>query len=557
MKDFKILKFLDKVSPAFKSFGIDYPMMRRILQVKLVMDQRRVPTIMMNSKNSESKSSFRSSMLLYAFLGLFIGVFIFLPLPLFLKMNFIIGMLLFMIMTTMISDFSSVLLDVADKNILLPRPVQAKALNAAKLIHIVIYLFRITISIAGGSLLFGLIRYGFVFFLLFLFEIVLICGLVILVTSLFYFAILTFFSGEKLKDIINYFQIALTIFMTVMYQLIGRIFNVSNQSMIFTPHWWQFLLPSTWFAAPFSLLVEHDFSGYFILMSIVGIVVPVITMTLYSKVVAPRFEKSLQKLNNSGGSNRNTIKKKSLQRAVSNMICFPPLEKVFFRFTVRMLANERKLKLKLYPSFALSAIIPIIFLMSFSSRTQSFSETYAQITHGAYYLFIYSSVAILCPSFLLISASENYKGAWIYKALPVGNPVVVLKGAFKGFLYKYIVPIYLFLSFTVIVIYGLKTVPDLALMFINMLVLMLIIFSSSKKELPFYKDLQYTQQNNNTGVVFLSMGLCCLFAFVHYMLLKYVPFGVAINIAVSLVIAILLWRSAFKISWKDIEEDSY
>ena len=109
MKDFMILKWLDKISFVFTSAGIDYPMMRRILQLKFVMDGRRVPTIMRDSRKKESKNAFRSSLGIYVFLGLFIGSFMFIPFPIYLKMNIIIGMLTFMIMSTMISDFSSVL----------------------------------------------------------------------------------------------------------------------------------------------------------------------------------------------------------------------------------------------------------------------------------------------------------------------------------------------------------------------------------------------------------------------------------------------------------------
>lgn len=556
MKEFTILKILDKITFIFKFAGIDYPLLRKILQLKFVMDERRVPTIMMNGKNDEeSKNPFRSGLLVYALMGIFIGIFILPPFSLFLKMNIIMGMLIFMIMTTMISDFSSVLLDIDDKNILLPRPVDAKTLNAAKLIHIVVYLFSITLAITAGALAIGFFRYGFLFFLVLLFEIILICGFVILFTSLFYYVILTVFSGEKLKDIINYFQIALTISMTVMYQLIGRIFNFSDLNISTTPQWWHLLLPSAWFAAPFSILIEHDYNSHYVVLSLVGIIVPIIAITLYVMVVAPRFERNLQKLNG-GSSKRKTMGKASLRRMVSNIICHNPLEKVFFMFTVQMLENERKLKLRIYPSMALSVAFPFIFMLNLVRDMGSFSDISAQISQGRYYLYLYFSTALLAAVFPLISLSQNYKGAWIYKALPVENPAVVLKGAFKGFLYKYIVPLFLFISILFIGIFGLKIIPDLALIFLNMLILMLSIFHFSKKELPFCKEFQYAQNGSNTVVVFLMFGLSGVAAAIHYFASVLFPLGLALNIGVSLIIVTILFRHSFKISWKDIEEGS-
>lgn len=555
MKEFIILKILDKIKFIFKFAGIDYPLLRKILQMKFVMDERRVPTIMMNGKsNNESKNSFRSGLLIYALMGIFIGLFMLPPFPLFLKMNIIIGMLIFMIMTTMISDFSSVLLDIDDKNILLPRPVDAKTLSAAKLIHIVAYLFSITLAITAGALVMGFFRYGFLFFLVLLFEIILICGFVILFTSLFYYVILTVFSGEKLKDIINYFQIALTITMTIMYQFIGRIFNFTDLHITIIPHWWHVLLPSAWFSAPFSIFIEHDYNSHYVLLSVVGIIVPIIAITLYVMVVAPRFERNLQKLN-SGGSKKKTMEKASLRRTVSNIICHNPIEKAFFRFTLQMLDNERKLKLRIYPNMALAVIFPFIFMLNlFGSGMESFSDTYAEISQGRYYLYLYISVVLLAALFPLISLSQNYKGAWIYKALPVDNPAVVLKGALKGFMYKYIVPIFLFLSLLFIGIFGLKIIPNLALIFLNMLILMLTIFHFSKKELPFYKEFQYAQNGSSTAIILLMFPLCGVAAAIHYMALRFFPLGLALNIGMSLIIVIILWHFSFKISWKDIEE---
>lgn len=181
MKEFFLLKFLDRFRLLFEKSRIDYPVMRRILQIKLTLDDRRVPTIMMSnrSQRAEGTGSFRTGLLLYGIMGVFIAVILFFPFPLFYKMNLVFGMTLFLVMTTMISDFSTVLLDIRDKNIILPRPVTPQTLNAAKLFHILSYLFRITLAIAGPSLAAGTIVYGVGFLVLFLVELLLVCGFVI------------------------------------------------------------------------------------------------------------------------------------------------------------------------------------------------------------------------------------------------------------------------------------------------------------------------------------------------------------------------------------------
>jgi len=66
----------------------------------------------------------------------------------------------------------------------------------------------------------------------------------------------------KLKDMINYIQILISVFMLVGFQFMGRIFNLTYLTVTFQPAWWHFLIPTTWFAAPFSLFIENNSSQY-------------------------------------------------------------------------------------------------------------------------------------------------------------------------------------------------------------------------------------------------------------------------------------------------------
>lgn len=556
MKDFSILRLLDKFAGLFKKLGVDYQTMRKILQVKLIMDERRVPTILSNKNTFEGKNSFKSSLLMYGVIGLFIGMLMLPPFPLFYKMNIVFGMIIFMVMATMISDFSAVLLDVRDKNILLPRPIDSRTISTAKIIHIVIYLFSITMTISGFALIVGLIMYGIMFALIFLIELILICCFVVFFTSILYLAILSFFDGEKLKDIINYFQILLSVFMLVSYQFIGRIFDLSRITITFQPASWHFFLPTTWFAAPFSLFIEHSFTKYFTVLSLLGVVIPALTTLLYIILVIPYFEGKLQKLNSdSAGISQGTGIKEKLHRALAHLICFNKTESAFYRFTQNMLANERKLKLKLYPNLAFAIVMPFIMLSSALRYEKSFAEVINKVSNGPYYLALYMTAAFLAMTTTMLSTSEKFRGAWIYRALPIESPISILKGALKAFIIKFMLPVYCFTGLMFVLLCGLKIMPDIILIFLNMLILALITFKLNRKELPFYKDFQYTPDGSRVGILFLSLLICGAFAVIHF-LIKYLTFGVEINIIGSLILIAVLWNLSFKITWKDVMKDS-
>ncbi|MCS4469623.1 hypothetical protein JTS96_19050 [Clostridium botulinum] len=163
MEDFKILKFVDKFKFIYEKLGVNYASMRTILKLKLLMDNRRVPTIYKDKENDNKKNTFKKSLLLYGLMGVFLAVFIFIPSPMVVKMSINIGAIMFLIMSTMIADFSSVLLDIRDKNILNTKPLDPKTINAAKTTHILIYITSISGAIAGPTLIGGLIKYKFKF----------------------------------------------------------------------------------------------------------------------------------------------------------------------------------------------------------------------------------------------------------------------------------------------------------------------------------------------------------------------------------------------------------
>lgn len=552
MEEFRVLKFLDKIKAIFENLGIDYKTMRRILQIKLTMDQRRVPTIISNYKQGEEKNSFRRALLFYGIMGLFIMVVMLIPIPIFLKLNSVFGIVIFLVMTTMISDFSSVLLDVRDKNILLPRPVDPKTINAAKILHIFIYLFKITFTIAGPSLIAGTIKHGIVFFPVFAIELILISGFVLFITSLLYFLILLFFDGEKLKDLINYVQILLSIIMLVAYQFMGQIFQLFDIQAKFTPKWWVYLIPSTWFAAPFGLIFEKGINNSYIILTVVSVIIPILAFILYFKAVVPHFEQSLQKLNNNYSRRAKSAEKKAIRRRkLAEILCGDKVESAFYSFTENMISNERKFKLKTYPSLALGAFMPFIIIGREILSSKNIHEGFINATSGRLYLSEYLTVMLLAVCIVMIVYTEKYKAAWIYKALPLQSPVAINKGAFKAFFVKIIFPMYLFVSVLFIALFGIKIIPDIIFMFFTLILTTILIYRMAKKGLPFYKDFPTSQNSENVGATFGVMGIIGIIALIHAIVLKGI-LALSIGSFVVLLLIIILWRGTFNIEWKDI-----
>ncbi|WP_242844636.1 hypothetical protein [Clostridium novyi] len=141
-KEFRSLKIIDKFKWVYSKLGVDYNVMRSILKIKLTMDKRNVPTVLNNREDKKDKNNnFRVLIITYLVMGMFLAFFIGINENIMWQMTIYFILFMFIILSTFISDFSNVILDIKDKILIGTKGVDSKTLNAAKITHILIYSF--------------------------------------------------------------------------------------------------------------------------------------------------------------------------------------------------------------------------------------------------------------------------------------------------------------------------------------------------------------------------------------------------------------------------------
>ncbi|MBP2022946.1 hypothetical protein J2Z44_002771 [Clostridium punense] len=548
MKDFKFLKFLDRFKSIFKKLGVDYEVMRKILQIKLLMDGRRVPTVFAANDNKKSEKDnsnrFLKSLWVYILIGLMLIPFILMESSYLYQMSIVFGIIMFLIMSSLISDFSSVLLDVRDKNIIGTKPVDSRTLNFAKTIHVSLYMFYVTIALILPALIASVSKHGILFTLMFIVAVIFLDMFIIVLTSFLYLIILRFFDGEKLKDVINYFQIILSLVIAIGYQMVGRLFQVAEMNVQFTPKWWQYLLPPVWFAAPFEIMKKSEINLVYGILSVMAVVVPITAIAFYVKSMA-MFEENLQKMTNNSGK-RKKVKRKPGE-LISKILCRSKEERLFFRFTSDMIKNEREFKLKVYPSLGLAIIFPFIFIFQRLSMS-----SFAEISKGKSYFFIYFTGMMLSSIIIMVKYSGNYKGAWIYKTMPINNYKPVFKGTMKALIAKLFLPIFLFQAAVFIAIFGVRITGDLVVILLNMMSYTLLCFMTMKKGLPFSQPYDAAKQSD-VGINFILMFVIGAIWVAHYFIGK-MDYSFYILLGVSIVANLILWNVAFNIKPEKLDK---
>jgi len=536
MTDFKTLQLLDKFRIVFIKMGIDYEMMRKILHIKLTMDERKVPTLFNQArKKDDQKYGYIKSLWIYILFGVVLIPFMGFGQNFLFQMSISYAMIIFFIMTSLISDFSSVLLDVRDRSILSTKPISARTINAAKFMHIFIYLTYLTVALTAIPLLVGLFNQGITFFILTVLELILINLFIVALTAILYIVILRFFDGEKLKDVINYVQIGLSLMLMIGYQVLIRSFEFVNFDMVVAFHWWSIFLIPMWFAAPYELLLNGDKSLFTVLYCIFAIVIPLLSIWLYVKLI-PTFERNLQKLLNTSKSKKE--KNNRLRALLLKIICRTNEERAFYRFASLMMKQEREFKLKVYPSLGFSFIIPFIFMFTFSRH----EDVDYSVSMG--YLNIYFSMLIIPSAVLMLGHSEKYKAAWIYKVFPLKDYTELKKGSLKAFLIKLYIPLYIFLSIIFCFIYGTRIIPDLLTVLVASCIYTVICYISIGSKIPFTKP--YNEIGDAQGwkalLLFIPLGML---AGLHFLIAQ-IFFGSIIYLIALIIMNYILWKLVFK-----------
>ncbi|MBL0359272.1 MAG: hypothetical protein IPP72_21475 [Chitinophagaceae bacterium] len=291
-----ILKFVLFLSKMLVKQGVDFEKLKIITETKIIMDRRRVYLNWRQKQQKENSNPLLITLLLYGLFGLFAGTMVYAVKAIIPCMIFIHSYLLFMMTMTMITDFSSVLLDTTDNQVILPRPVNGRTLFVARLVHILVYLLQFTIALASIPVIFIFFKYGLLTGIASIFTLLLTVALAVFVTYLLYALILCFSNEQKVKDIVGYFQIFMTVFFAVGFQIIPRLTNFSALSSLFQVHWYSYLIPPVWMAMTLESIQLMQLDTTHLIMICLALIVPALTFWLMIKYLAPSLQKKISNI---------------------------------------------------------------------------------------------------------------------------------------------------------------------------------------------------------------------------------------------------------------------
>ncbi len=553
MTDF-ILNIIDLFKWLFRLLKVDYEKFRIILWTKLTDDNRQEKSIVQRKGKKQMSNSLGWVVFVYAFMGIFAGLMLLGIQDLFVSMILVFAIIMVMTAVALISDFTSVLLDTTDNAILLPRPVDSRTLVVARLAHIMIYIMLITLSVSAASILIGTVKFGPVFTVVFFLCLILSVLFVVFVANVFYLLLMKISSGEHFRDIILYFQIFMAAFAMGSYQLLPRLIEFDSlKNFTFPIQWWTYLVPPAWMAAPIDAAVTGDLSSPKLVLSLLGLLVPVMSVVIVIRFLAPGFSRSIARMEIAESSGDKDQKKRRERRNLpaffSRLFTFNPAERVAFQLSWQLSSRDRKFKLKTYPTFGYMLIIA--FVLTLFEEGEILQKIQALPSTQKYIIFLYIG-CILIPIVVLAQRfSDQYEAAWIYHALPFSRPGDILKGSLKAMIFKYGLSVFIPLVILVILVWGPKVIDDIVLAFMNLIISSLVLAFIGKSDLPFSRRYGGAAERQRGLSGFLMFLIPAALGLIHWGM-TFIPYAIPVGILIAAGIIYMGMKAYGNIGWQTI-----
>lgn len=546
-----LLGILDRFAWAFRLIKVDYDQLRGIVAMKLLTDNRRQHISYRRKSERDTGNSFLTTLLVYSIFGIFVAL-AFYSIP-----SFMLSMILFfsymmvMVALTLITDFSSILLDTSDNTIILPRPVDGRTLFVARVTHILLYLGQLAISLSIVPAAAVFFKYGGIMALLFFLAIVLSILTAVFLTNGLYLLILQFSSEEKLKNIINYFQILTAIGIMSGYQIVPRLMErLDMETFVFEIQWWNFLLPPVWMAGALETLGFLIFDAKHLGLTACAIIVPPLGTYLVNKYFTPIFNRKLGTL----GGGVEPVQKEKKERAallnnISRWITRTPSERGAFDLIFKVLGRDRKIKLKIYPAYGYIVVFGLIFMLR--GKTD-FATTLSNLPYTEYHtILLYLTFMVLQVTLHEIPYSDDFKASWVYFSTPLEKPGEILSGMLKAMFVRLFVPGFFLISVFVLAVWGPASFSDIVFALLNNILMLIILAVINKRYLPLSMAPNVRSQTGNLMRGILTFIMIGVLGAAHYLLTRK-PLLLVSLMPVQLVAIFFLYRNYRNTPWSRI-----
>ncbi len=436
------LKVLDLFKPLFNGLKVNYEKLRAIVKAKLIMENRRTSAFSNSFSGQESNGKisqffqnsnfFKRGYILFLIYGLILAGLCASIDDIKIRYTVLFAVGMFLFFAGIIVDFTEVLIDTRDRDILLYKPVGEKEINLARLISLIIYVVKLALIMFGPALLLTLVKRPQEVPIL-LVEVVMLSVSLVMFEYIFYYVLFRIFKNLNIKSIITTVQVLIFVVLMIGFQVFGHIVDKEMAIKIFSSEAFKYLFIPMWFTGPFELLYGN-FETINIIYTVL-LIVFFIGFIAINTAISKDFEEILSK------KDKVIINKKSsfLQRLTNKFFAKNDMERAGVNMVFWMKGSDEKLKFQLGSISLMIIVYPLIFLFAAFKKGSDPMADMVLRDHARFVTLInYMSSMMALGIWQILNYATNYKASVIH--LITGN--LRLKefrnGVKKGGLFSFI-----------------------------------------------------------------------------------------------------------------------
>jgi hypothetical protein len=498
-------------------WGADYKQIEIILKTKLSMDFRRSPS--MFHASGKSDKTFNFQLIVMLIFGVFISVGFGTISDLMLNMTICFSIIMVMLGTSVITEFTSVLFDYRDNHILLVRPISSRTLLLARLLHIQVFIGFMAMALSVIPAIVIAVKYGVLAFFAFWIAVGLCSWITLLLTSFFYIILSKVVSGERFKDLVSYFQIFMAVIIFGGYQFLPRLMEsdaLRNSAMQI--HWWSYLIPPIWLAGFVDLFSVNAISIEIVSLSLIALFASIAGAVFLVRSLSSGFNEILSEGTSESIESESNVVGGKRKISFLNFLCVSDNERTGWKLAMSITKRDRKFKQAVYPSFGIIIVMAILMIKpDFSDLAASIHK----VGEPKNFFFLIFFCFFGTTAITQLPYTDTPEGSWLYKALPVTNHGHILTGAIKAMLVKFFVPTLVFLFAIALPIWGISKLPALMVGSMSIILVNLYSIIFMKMDLPFTQARDMQQKGANMArmmLLMLMMGVTIGFVYLTTLL---------------------------------------
>lgn len=536
------MKIVSALKPIYEWMGADSEMVYFIVAFKFLIDSRKDNQLesLTGSIEKDSNAFFRS-LWVYLLMGAFL-LFSFGLENISIQYALFFLFLFVMLVATLVSQFSTILLDLNDQTFLSSKPISSRTLQAAKTTHVGIYVLAFAFSLGLPYLIGSFFFHGIAYGLLTLVLLLLAAGWSYILTTILYALALVHLDGERLKSIIAYTQIALVAFTVIGYQLLGQLYNVNSiqgASFELSFSLLNLVLFPIWFIGPIDMLSGISMTNIiFSSLLVAGSIFLFLAYIFYGD----KIDQNLQNLNT---DQMNHQSRSVFQNFFAKYFTYGRVEESLFHLNWYFIKEDRDFKTRLYPSIVSSVIIPMVIgFYLFIGRDNGGQVI---VESGALSYLPYMVLLITPSMVLMLQFSKDYRARWQYQVLPVSQLYLSYRATHKAILFRLLTPIYFTLAL-VLVIVARGEVDFIILLngYLLMSLVTYLLMDVLLNDLPF--TLEYESDAVNKGCAFQALTFIgiVLLGTITAIINVLVPYGKLLLLFLFISLNIMVFTRGFK-----------